>query len=391
MFVYRQSTFDTTLKCKEGDLTYDLKSENGERIENGRLTKISTSDCFISPDEASLKISDDDLKKLVFFLRNVNKIFSSPEMKFYCYLYLHNEKVLINDLQDCRNYGFLKLVFERKSNLLIEEIPVCDDNFEILENKVIKVIDENKEFLNFSVSKSSRKAYESVPVVFSSQAAGYLVHEILGHMLEDDIYRYYGEKYKNISFSSNLTVRDDPTFAGQITGLDKYDDLGTLISPVTLVENGKIVNNMSMESLKSENNLPYGFARRESYKHDVSSRMRCTYIEKSSDMNEKSIIKEYGDCIFIKRAYSGVISPQNGDFELKCVGFFVDSGEFKNLIGDLRLSGNLLKNFNSIDIIGNDLEFFGGYCVKLGQSVRVAVGSPTISMRDIIVEGDVYE
>lgn len=177
MLVYKQSVFDISIEQRSDILKYNIKSDSGKRVEkaNGDVL-ISTDDNNISVEEIKLNISEQKLKSLYKFISNINK-----NIEFFSHLYLHNEKVIINGIEDVRNYGFLKLVFTRNDNFVIDEIPIINNNFDDLEQKIIQVIDKNKNFLEFNASKKDHKVCENMPVVFSSNAAGFLVCETLGH------------------------------------------------------------------------------------------------------------------------------------------------------------------------------------------------------------------
>ncbi|NFQ55184.1 TldD family protein, partial [Clostridium botulinum] len=71
-------------------------------------------------------------------------------------------------------------------------------------------------------------------------------------------------------------------------------------------------------------------------------------------------------------------------------GFIVKNGELQNFIGDLRISGDILKDISSIDYIGKDFDMFGNYCEKFGQFVRVGSGGPTISISSLNARGVLY-
>lgn len=391
MLIYKQSTFDILMKHENGASEHSIKSESGIRIENNNMTKVNTYKDAISLDDIKLNISSNDLHRLDDFITKLYKQLKSTEIKLSSYLYLHNEKVFINNISDIRNYGFLKMVFEKDNYFVIEEIPISAVNFGNLENKITKVTDRNNLFLKFPIKNKIHKTFKGIPVVFSPHAAGFLIHEIIGHTLEYDIYKYYSDKYKYLQFSSKLNVKDDPKKVPELTGVGKYDDLGFPTSCISLVKNGIISNVFSLNSNNSTDNLIHGVGRRENYKHGILPRARCTYVEPVYDMDKKDIINKYKQCILVDKIHSGGINPQDGNFELNGLGFLINNNEAKNLIGNLKITGNLLKNFNTIEYIGNDLRFLGGYCFKLGQSVRIAVGAPTMSMYDLSGEGDFCE
>lgn len=107
MLVFKQSIFDISIEQKNDMLKYSIKSDSGKRFEkfSGDIF-VSTDDYIISDEETRLNISEIKLKKLYKFISNLNK-----NVEFLSYLYLRNQKISINDIEDFRNYGFLKLVF----------------------------------------------------------------------------------------------------------------------------------------------------------------------------------------------------------------------------------------------------------------------------------------
>lgn len=344
----------------------------------------------MSLDDIELNISANDLHNLSCFISRLYKEFNKSEIRFSSYLYLHNEKVSINNIDDTRNYGFLKIVFEKNGYFIIEEIPILTAKFEILENKVQKIINQNSAFLKFPIFNKIHKTYGDIPVVFSPHAAGFLIHEILGHMLEYDIYKYYSGKYKNLRFNRKLNVNDDPKKVSNLINIGRYDDMGIPTSSISLIKNGVISNVLSLNNKDSMDGIAHGVARRENYKHDILPRARCTYVNPVDNIDKQAVINKYKQCILVNKIHSGGVNPQTGDFELNGIGFLINDNENQNFIGNLKIFGNTLKNFNAIEYIGNDLRFVCGYCFKLGQNVRIAVGSPTISMHDILIEGDFF-
>ena len=389
MLTYKQNIFDILVKYEDGDSAYTIKSESGMRVErDDNTTDICICKDTLSFDDIELNISTNNLHKLNHLISELYIEFDRSEIKLSSYLYLHNEKVFINNISDIRNYGFLKMIFEKNGYFIIEVMPISTTNFETLENEVHKIINQNITFLKFPVCNMIHKMYSDIPVVFSPHAAGYLIHEILGHTLEYDIYKYYSDKYKNLQFSHKLNVNDDPEKISKLIGMGMYDDMGIPISGISLVENGTISNVLSLNSADSTDGVAHGVGRRENYQYGVLPRARCTYAEPVDNIDKQGIIEKYKQCILVNKIHSGGMNPQNGDFELNGIGFMINNNEIRNLIGNLKISGNILKNFNTIEYMGNDLEFVCGYCFKLGQNVRVAAGSPTISMYDISIEGD---
>lgn len=389
MLTYKQNIFDVLVKYENGISEYSIKSESGVRIEHSNnMTEVYTCEDTMAIDDVKLSISNEYLCKLNNLVSKFYKYLEANKIKLSSYLYLHNEKVLINDIKDLRNYGFLKIVFEKNDYFTIEEIPITTTNFDVLENEVQKVMDKNSPFLKFSIVNKYHKKFNDIPIVFSPHAAGFLIHEILGHTLEYDIYKYYADKYKYLKFNHKLNVKDDPRKFSELTGIGRYDDMGIPTDSISLVKNGVISNVFSLNADNSRDGFAYGVGRRENYKYNVLPRARCTYLEPVDNMDQSAIVSKYRRCILVNKIHSGGVNPKSGDFELSGIGFLVNNNNIQNLIGNLKISGNLLRNFDTIEYIGNDLEFLGGYCFKLGQNVRIAVGAPATSMYDLTVEGD---
>ncbi|MBU5612391.1 TldD/PmbA family protein [Geomonas azotofigens] len=65
----------------------------------------------------------------------------------------------------------------------------------------------------------------------------------------------------------------------------------------------------------------------------------------------------------------------SGDFSVGAAGFYVEDGEVRYPVKGLALAGNLLELFGRVDLVGNDLRFFG------------STGSPSLRIAELDVSG----
>ncbi|BDB03818.1 metallopeptidase TldD-related protein [Clostridium botulinum] len=386
---YKQSIYIIQLKYLKNDFEYVVDSFSGEREENIKNIKLNT--CKSLFDDVQLNISTHYLRKLEKILQCIKRDLGKKDINISSLMNLHNEKVLIdNEKEDNRSYGFLRLLFkDNDNNMNIDDIPILSSDPEDLEDRIVYCTQKKVSFTNMYNTREKIN-FKFTPHILSPKATAYFIHEIVGHTLEGDSYRYYKNKYENMKISKKLTVIDSINDCDKLIGLQNYDDVGTKIEPLTLIKKGKIKNILATEIEDSFDHNLYGVARRESYKFDIFPRMRGTYILPFDDMEQQDILDKYENAIFVNEIFSGAVSQQTGNYSLKGNGFIVKNGELQNFIGDLKIDGNILKDLPLIDYIGKDFDMFGNYCTKFGQTVRVGSGGPTISIASLNSRGILY-
>lgn len=386
MFSYKQSIYDIEIQYIKNKIRCENKIICGERIENGKSVIIHPHKSLF--DIKELRNKDVQLRKFHFLVNKIKDILELCFIEGTIVLISHYEYILINDDKlDNRSYDFLRLVLKKEKNIQILDLPL-DDISENFANKVFELI-HNSDLNNITPMKKYAE-FVGVPHVLSSQAAGYFIHETIGHMLESDFFSYSNEMVRNLTISSKLKVVDSVKENRRIIGQFKYDDNGVATKPLTLICNGKVQNIISTENDISFDKNLYGCARRESYKTGSLPRMKNTFIVPVSNLQEKDIIGKYSRGIFVKEIYSAKVSYQTGNYFLQGNGYLIHNGILQNYIGNLKVKGNILKDMGKIDYIGDDLKIYGSYCVKMNQSVRVGCGGPTISILDLNSEGVVY-
>lgn len=391
---YKQSVYAIQLRTVKNNFNYEISSLNGEREENNKCIKVNNcKTLFEDFEELELSISEKQLIDIKKIIKSTKDYLEKKSVELSFLIHLHNEKVLFDDdKMDKRSYGFLRIQFmDLDCNIHVDDIPILSYKQENIENGIRHYIESyiSKKIIHENDKKSNIE-FRNMPHILSPRAAGYFMHEIIGHTFEEDNYIFFKNLYENINISKKLTVIDSVNGYEKIIGLHKYDDLGNELRPLTFIKNGKIQNILAINTKNSLDKSVYGFARRESYKFTTLPRMRGTYVKEFDKMSQQDIFNQYQEAIFVDQILSGEVYQQTGNYKLYGNGFFLKNGEPIYYIGKLIITGNIIKDINCIEYVGKDLKFFGGYCSKLGQTIRVGIGSPTIGIYELNSRGNLY-
>jgi predicted Zn-dependent protease len=331
--------------------------------------------------------------KNIFY--ELNEISKSSNIKFAGNAIFKTSCIqIINTIEDYRCDGSVRISLTNTANMIVySDIPFFHDTTEMV-NTIKKeyflllkeVCTTNVEYVTLQNNK-----YD---IVLSSKSSAYLIHEILGHMLEADyIFNSASifSKYKigDKILKQNVSMYDDPTVLSNYhIGVGKYDDEGELIKPVHLIKQGLLNEYILTGEYSKKMNLAatIGCSRRQSYKHNSIPRMRNTFLcnNEKTNINYEYMKKNVDTSIFVDSIFSGAINPLTGDFILNCSkGIYVKGGKELGRTGNISISDNIFNAINNIDVIGNDLNFYIGKCVKSGQVVTVGMGSPSIKINNL--------
>ena len=322
------------------------------------------------------------IKYIILYIEDKFKKYRKSISVFFKF---HKERIFVNDLIDDREYGFIKLAYrDCLGDILYKEIPVfIKDCVEDILCRVDIKIEEMMDVLNKKKEKVSRKEWHNQIVIFSQQATGYFIHEVIGHLLEEDVY-VYSKEYLHKIISPKVTVIDDIMNYGNMIGLNTIDDEGVMLKPVTLVQNGKIRNILSLgENIN-------GVARRMDYTKKALPRMRCTFLKPVAKMTKNDFIKAFDDVIVVDNIYSGVSSYIDGQFSIAGNGMYLKNGMEIYYINNLIISSFIEDYLKNIIEIGNDLSIYATECSKMGHTIRVGIGGPCVCFENVNVLGDCY-
>lgn len=354
-----------TLKYHKGKIVSDFIYEKGFKT----ITPEKFS-CFVSVHNNQSKCDVDsyellkDLHSMEKRFIQLDEILSKINKSLLVYIKDRAEHINTQKESDQRYYRFVRVVIRDlyELNTMEEIYPQYLDT-----DTVITFVEEivqrevNKVYLD---EKNNFEAYDE-KVMLSPQAAGFFIHETIGHLLEEDIYQYFEKQLQSIKFPKEFLLSDDPTGYETIVGINKIDDYGQKVAPLILIKNRKIINHIQIDK---------GFARSESIDHKPLARMRMLTL----DSIQGHKMNTDGTSIFIKKIHSGQVIPANFTFMLKGEGIFINSLGEESRLANVLLSGNLKEAMESIFFIGSEQEVLSADCTKSGQTIRVGSRSPSI-------------
>jgi TldD protein len=230
-------------------------------------------------------------------------------------------------------------------------------------------------------------------VVLGPGWPGILLHEAIGHGLEADFNRRGRSTFSNRigeRIASELcTVVDDGTLT-QRRGSLNVDDEGTPTERTLLIEDGVLrgyMNDQLNAGLMGAR--PTGNGRRESYAHPPMPRMTNTFLLPGKD-DPHDILREVQRGIYAVSFGGGSVDITNGRFVFEAnEAYLIEGGRVGPPVRGATLIGNGPDVLTRIDAVGHDLQLDHGVgmCGKLGQTVPVGVGLPTVRVRGLTVGG----
>jgi TldD protein len=232
-----------------------------------------------------------------------------------------------------------------------------------------------------------------MPVVMAAGSSGILLHEAIGHGMEADFNRknisIFADKMGKRIAPKDVTICDNATIPGA-RGAINVDDEGSPTENTYLVRNGILESYLHDRiSARHYGVKPTGSGRRESFRHAVLPRMRCTYMESGPHSSEE-IIRSVKKGIYCESFQNGQVQIGAGDFAFYVRhGYLIEDGKLTTPVKDVNLIGNGPKVLETIEMVGNDMKIDeGGWtCGKEGQSVPVSQGMPTIKVGRLSVGG----
>ena len=373
---------------------YSSTCFSGQRIENGKNIKQKNYKIKELPNDFISSFSPKYFAGLELFLKSANKCLNMNNNNLSAYFKLHDEEVTIDQNKfDIRRFGFIKLVFNNSynNNIYTSEIPIANNNLDQLIYLLNKAILKKREILKAISYKTNFISLEHTPIIFSPQSAAFFFHETIGHLLESDFFSCYKPILNPLNIVTNLTLSDSIAGYENFVGLNRYDDEGTDIKPVTLIEKGKFVNTLNSYSNYGLNNKLYGTGRRESFKYGIMPRMRFSIIKNVNHISYQQMIAQQSNAFFVNEINFGYISPQEGNYSLLGNGYIIKNGGTTTFVDNLQLTGNIFEDLKNIEQIGDDSQTFCSYCNKINQMVRVGANSPSIRLSNISkLEGIFY-
>ena len=229
-------------------------------------------------------------------------------------------------------------------------------------------------------------------VICNPRLAGTFAHEAFGHLSEADFVYANPQAQEMMVLGRRfgkdiLTIVDDGSLPG-LRGSHKYDDEGTPTRRNELVKNGVLVGRLhSRETAAKLGEQPTGNARATGYRYPPIVRMTNTFIEQGKTSFE-DMIRDIDLGVYACNAFGGQTALENFSFS-SAYAYMIRDGQIAEMVRDVILAGNLFTTLESIDAVGDDLEFEElGSCGKGQGGLPVSTGSPHIRIRDVVIGGD---
>ncbi len=226
-----------------------------------------------------------------------------------------------------------------------------------------KLILSNNKLVKFKNKKSN--------VLFDTGTFGVIVHEIIGHLFEEDLFRKSQNPF-NIKrkFNSGFTIiegRNQNVFS---KNYNRFDDRGLEYKKSTIFYKGKFHELIVQK-------------RRENYRSFAIPRMNCTYLDYGSH-NRDYILKNIKNGILVKNIIGGYIEPDTFKVYLYInEAYKVSHGNICGIFEDFVIQSDVYTILDNEALVCEDLTFTESTCLKKDQHVNLFYGSPSVLLQNI--------
>ena len=230
-------------------------------------------------------------------------------------------------------------------------------------------------------------------VIVDPKLCGVFVHEAFGHLSESD-FLYENPRLREIMqlgkrFGDEiLTIVDDGSIERE-NGFLAYDQEGVPTGRTELIREGVLTGRLhNREAAAKMGEKPTGNARAISYRHPPIVRMTNTFMEPGESSFEE-MLQDTPDGIYAIGSVGGQTNMEMFTFTPE-EAWRIRDGKLDERVREVVLSGNVFQTLASIDMIGQDLEMYGGMggCGKGGQSpLRVGDGGPHCRIKNVNIGG----
>lgn len=241
---------------------------------------------------------------------------------------------------------------------------------------------------------------EECDLVLGPEVVGILTHESSGHPGEADRIlgreaAQAGETYLTRDSlglkvgSDVVNVVEDPTIPHSY-GFYLYDDEGVRARKRYLIKKGKIHEFLhNRETAFEMGTASNASSRSVAFDREPIVRMANTYVE-GGDHNFDELLEDVKMGIYMKNFMEWNIDDRR--FNQRYVGleaYRIVNGEIRERIRNPVLEITTTALWSAVDAVGNDVEFFAGYCGKGDpmQGIPVWMGGPHMRLRKVRMGG----
>ncbi len=216
------------------------------------------------------------------------------------------------------------------------------------------------------------------PVVLDNQVASDILEVLASSFLAENVLKgksMLAEKLGSKVFSSHLKIRDNGILPGGMATAP-FDAEGVPQQDTLLVEDGKVLSFLyDTYWARRADTRSTGNSTRGGMKSPAHLGLTNFYIENGT-LSAQELLQGMERGVLITDVMGiHTANPISGDFSVGASGFLVENGAIAYPVKEIALSGNLIELFAAVEMVGNDLRFFG------------SVGSPSLRIAELDVSG----
>jgi PmbA protein len=213
---------------------------------------------------------------------------------------------------------------------------------------------------------------QNIPVIFEPRMTSWLLGFLFSCISGKSVYQktsFLSDKLGKKIGEINISVVDDGLLPGKL-GTSPFDSEGVPTQKTRVIDRGVLKNFLCDTyaarklKLKTTGNAEGNSVGPNNF-----------YLESGRSTPEEITASLDKGLILIRTIGHG-LNPVTGDISKGAFGLWIENGEIVHPVSEITISGNLGAVLNSIEMIGNDLEF------------RSAVAGPTIKIAEMTIAGE---
>jgi PmbA protein len=216
------------------------------------------------------------------------------------------------------------------------------------------------------------------PVVLDNQVAADILEVLSSSFLAENVLKgksMLAGKLGSEVFSRTLRVRDNGVLHGGMATAP-FDAEGAPHQDTLLVEDGRVVSFLyDSYWARRDGVLSTGNSTRGGIKSPALLGVTNFYIENGA-LPASELLGGMAKGLLITDVMGiHTANPISGDFSVGASGFLVENGVVAYPVKEIALAGNIIELFAAVEMVGNDLRFYG------------SVGSPSLRIAELDVSG----
>lgn len=223
-----------------------------------------------------------------------------------------------------------------------------------------------------------------LPILFSGGTAGALLHELVGHLAESDVFASGASPLAGLLgatlSATTLNIIDDPTRV-DLAGAFGCDDEGVSAAPVHLVRAGRLEGLLCDREGAEQLGASPGRGRRAAWNSPPVPRLSNLVVSAGTTPPEK-LEADLENGLVVTRIGGATVDPVSARTVLRVeCGWEIRHGRRRRPLAPCELTGSVVEILARIDPrIGRDLtpEWRLGWCVKNGLPLPTGSEAPSI-------------